>query len=241
MGNGSGPLASRNTWRLIGAALVVVVVVLALRSLPLDTFAEGIQDWVERLGVWGPIAFTGLYVVLSLLLPASLLTLAAGAMYGLLLGTLVVSVASTTAAALAFLIGRYLARDPVRRRIEQSAKLAAVDRAIGEQGWKIVALLRLSPGVPFNLQNYLCGVTTIRFWPYVATSWAAMLPGTFLYVYLGSLGRTAMGGETTTGEWVLRVVGAIATIAVSVYIARLAQRAIRESTGDGKKNTAGEN
>jgi uncharacterized membrane protein YdjX (TVP38/TMEM64 family) len=109
-----------------------------------------------------------------------------------------VSVAYTTAAALAFLISRHVARDRVRRKVEVSPKLAAVDEAIGEQGWKIGALLRLSPAVPFSLQNYLYGVTGVRFWPAVLASWVAMLPGTFMYVYLGSLGKTAAAGRDTS-------------------------------------------
>lgn len=90
--------------------------------------------------------------------------------------------------------------------------------------------LRLSLAVPFNLQNYLYGVTAIRFWPCVLASWIAMLPGTFLYVYLGSLGRTAAAGETTMAEWVARGIGPLATIAVTIYLARLARHAIETRT-----------
>ena len=108
------------------------------------------------------------------------------------MGTIIVSLASTTGAALAFVIARYLARDSVARWVRRSPRFEAIDRAIGEEGWKIVALLRLSPAVPFNLQNYLYGLTKIRFWPCVLTSWAAMLPGTLMYVYLGVVGRAGL-------------------------------------------------
>jgi uncharacterized membrane protein YdjX (TVP38/TMEM64 family) len=168
-------------------------------------------------------------VAVVFLVPASLLTLAAGAIFGLLKGTVIVSIAATTGAAMAFLIARHLARERVGRQVRQSPKLSAVDQAIGEQGWKIVALLRLSPAVPFTLQNYLYGVTAIRFWPCVLTSWIAMLPGSFMYVYFGSLGSKAVaGGETSTGEWILRGVGLLATVAVTVYITRLAKKAMNE-------------
>ncbi|MBW3597529.1 MAG: DUF547 domain-containing protein, partial [Planctomycetes bacterium] len=142
-----------------------------------------------------------------------------------------------TGAAVAFLIARYLARERVRRYLERSPRLAAVDEAIGQKGWKIVALLRLSPAVPFNLQNYLYGVTAVRFWPYVLASWIAMLPGTFLYVYLGSLGAAAAqeGPGASAGQWAMRIVGLLATVAVTVYITRLAQRAIREKTAIEEK------
>src|SRR5687767_14061170 len=100
-----------------------------------------------------------------------MLAVVAGGLFGLVRGTIIVSLASTTTAALAFLIARYLARERVRRMVEHSPKLRAVDAAIGNEGWKVVALLRLSPAVPFNVQNYLYGVTAIRFWPCVLTSW----------------------------------------------------------------------
>lgn len=217
--------------RWASLALVLVAVLLFLRALPPERLLSFVRDWIGGLGMWGPVALGLIYVAAALLLaPGWILTVAAGALYGLLVGTIVVSLASTTAVALAFLIARYLARDRVRRQIEKSPKLAAVDQAIGEQGWKIVALLRLSPAVPFNLQNYLYGVTAVRFWPCVLVSWATMLPGTFLYVYFGSLGRTAVQGQTSAAEWVLRGIGLIAIVAVTVYITRLARRAIREKT-----------
>lgn len=218
--------------RWVSVALILVAAVLLMRTLPLGRALESVQGWIDSLGFWGPVALGVIYIVAVLLLiPASLLTLAAGALYGLLGGTIIASLASTTGAALAFLVARYIARDKVRRRIKESPKLAAVDEAIGEQGWKIVALLRLSPAVAFNLQNYLYGVTAIRFWPCVLASWIAMLPGTFLYVYLGSLGKTAAAGEeTSTAEWTARGVGLVATVAVTVYLARLARNAIESRT-----------
>jgi uncharacterized membrane protein YdjX (TVP38/TMEM64 family) len=218
--------------RLISVAVMVGAVVLLMRALPLERLIGLAQGWIDGLGMWGPLALGGLYVAAALLfVPGSLLTLAAGAIYGLALGTVIVSLASTTAVALAFLIARYAARDRVRRMVAESPKLAAVDEAIGAEGWKIVALLRLSPAVPFNLQNYLYGVTAVGFWPAVAASWVAMLPGTFMYVYLGSIGRTAAAGAATSpAEWALRAVGLLATVAVTIYVARLARRAIQERT-----------
>lgn len=162
-----------------GAVLLLVVsLFLWLRLMPLDQAAAYVIDRIEGLGLWGPVALGLLYVAATLLfIPGWILTLAAGAVYGLVVGTITVSLASTTGAALAFLIARYWVRDRVYHRIRRSPKLAAVDQAIGEEGWKIVALLRLSPAVPFNLQNYLYGVTAVRFWPCMLASWVAMLPG----------------------------------------------------------------
>jgi uncharacterized membrane protein YdjX (TVP38/TMEM64 family) len=216
--------------RWMSLAAMAASFLLLIRILPVARLSSVLQTWVESLGLWGPIALGVVYVIAALLfVPGSLLTLAAGAIYGLTLGMVIVSMASTTAAALAFLIARYVARDRVLRTLEQSPRLRAIDGAIGEQGWKIVALLRLSPAVPFNLQNYLYGVTAVRFGPAVLASWVAMLPGTFLFVYLGSLGGAAAAGSSaTTGEWVLRIVGLAATVLVTVYVTRVAQRAMRE-------------
>jgi uncharacterized membrane protein YdjX (TVP38/TMEM64 family) len=118
--------------------------------------------------------------------PASLLTLAAGAIFGIPAGTLYVFVAATVGSCLAFLVSRYLARVAVERRIEGNPKFAAIDRAVGRQGRRIVFLLRLSPVFPFNLLNYALGLTRVRFVDYAVAA-VGMLPGTLLYVYLGKV------------------------------------------------------
>ncbi len=225
--------ASRWEFWLKGLSLGVILISLfvLVRALPFDRLIEEFQAVIQRMGVWGPLLFGGFYAVaVVFLIPGSVLTLAGGAVFGLLKGTLIVSLAATTGAAIAFLIARHLLRERVLARVRQSPKLQAVDEAIGKEGWKIVALLRLSPAVPFTLQNYLYGVTAIPFWPCVLTSWIAMLPGTFLYVYLGSLGsKAAAGGETSLGEWIARGVGLAATVVVTVFIARLAKTAMRKA------------
>ncbi len=218
---------------------ILVGFLITVRQLPTDRAVGVLSTWVEGLGVWGPVLFGTAYAAAALLfVPGSALTLAAGAVFGLLWGTITVSVASTIAAALAFLIARHLAREMVERKARENRRFAAIDQAIGEGGWKIIAMLRLSPVVPFSLGNYLFGLTRIRFWPHVVTSWLAMLPGTFLYVYLGYLGRAglAAGGDQSVrglGEWSLLIVGLVATVAVTVYITRLARKAIRERAGEG--------
>lgn len=228
----SGLVRRSTTIRWVSIAILLASLVTLTRVLPMGLVMELARGGIEDLGIWGPLALAALYVLATLLfVPGSLLTLAAGAVYGLMLGTVIVSLSSTLGAALAFLIARHAARDRVREMIRQSPKLAAVDAAIGQQGWKIVALLRLSPAVPFNLQNYLYGVTAIRFWPCVLVSWVAMLPGTFLYVYIGSLGHSvATGRQTSPAEWALRGVGLIATILGTIYLARLAGQTIRQHT-----------
>jgi uncharacterized membrane protein YdjX (TVP38/TMEM64 family) len=223
-------------WIRIASAIVMVGSLLMLvRLLPVDRLVALLSQQVDRLGIWGPVLFAAAYVLAAVLfIPGSALTLAAGAIFGLATGTTVVSIAATMAAAASFLIGRYLARDAIRRKAARNPRFAAIDAAIGEGGWKIIALLRLSPAIPFSLGNYLFGLTAIRFWPYVVTSWIAMLPGTFLYVYLGYAGRAGLNaasgsaGSKPLGQWMLLAVGLLATVVVTVYVTRLAKQAIRK-------------
>ena len=221
----------------ISAVLIVLALFVLIRALPVDRAIDLVKAQVAGLGFWGPLALGAAYVVAALaFFPGSALTLTAGAVFGLVWGTVTVSLASTTAAALAFLIARYVARDKVARQAQRFPKFEAIDRAIGDGGWKIIAMLRLSPAVPFSLGNYLFGLTAIRFWPYVMASWLFMLPGTLMYVYLGHVGteglRSAAGAQRgkTPGEWALLAVGLMATIAVTIYVTRLARKALRQQT-----------
>jgi uncharacterized membrane protein YdjX (TVP38/TMEM64 family) len=224
-------------WRLstgIRAASLIVIgasLLMLVRDLPLTEVAEAIPREVAGLGGWAPLVFGLLYVLAALLFfPASVLTITAGALFGLLLGTVMASTAATTSVALSFLVGRYLARDAVLRLARRHPRLAAVDRAVSADGWKVVALLRLTPAVSFALQNYLYGATGIRFGTCVLTSAVAMLPGTLLYVYMGALGREAVGAGSPA-KWALLAVGLLATLALTVYITRLARRALRGQGG----------
>ena len=231
----------------VSLTLIVMSMLLIVRQLPIGTVIQALQDWIGGLGVWGSVVFGLLYVVaVVLLVPASALTLAAGALFGLVAGTVIVSLASTTGAALALLISRYLARDRIAKKVEQYPRFDAIDKALSEGGWKIVALLRLSPAIPFNLQNYLYGLTGIGFWTCVLTSWVAMLPGTFMYVYLGYVGRagleaSAVGGQARSpAEWAMMIVGLLATIAVTVYVTRLSRKALKKHTGVAETSEASE-
>ena len=224
----------RLRWVAIAAAIALVLAM--MRIVPIDRGIAVFEEWVAALGLWGPLVFAVVYVLAALaFVPGSLLTLAAGAVFGLGLGTVVVSLASTLTAATAFLIARYLARARVEVAARADARFAAIDAAVGKGGWKIVGLLRLSPAVPFSLSNYLFGLTPVRFIPYAVTSFVAMLPGTFLYVYLGYAGR--VGAEAAAGdagrsplEWALLAVGLLATVAVTVYVTRLARRELDAGT-----------
>lgn len=234
----SAPTPSRAArWIRIGVlAAVAVAAIWLLRSQGAELVAK-LPGWVEGLGVWGPIAFIGGYALAAVaFVPGSVLTLAAGPLFGLWKGAAYVLVAATLGASAAFLIARYLARGAVERKLEGNLRFAAIDRAVGAEGRKIVFLLRLSPVFPFNLLNYALGLTKVRFVDFVVAS-IGMLPGSFLYVYLGKLaGDAAMaaGGasEAGLGVWIVRIVGLAATVVVTVIVTRTARRALREATGE---------
>lgn len=210
------------------AAVAGLVLLAVGRGMDLEAWLGRALDGVASLGPWGPVLFAGLYVLATVaLVPGSLLTLGAGAVFGLGAGFVVVSLASTTAATVAFLISRYLAREAVARKLGRHEKLAALDRAVAAEGWKIVLLTRLSPVFPFTLLNYAFGLTQVKLSHYVLASWVGMLPGTVMYVYLGSLANVEVGPRgRTPGEWVLYGVGLCATVAVTVLVTRLARRAL---------------
>jgi len=222
--------------KVLAILAIVIGLFLIMRTLPVADALGRIESWIESLGAWGPIAFGVLYVVAAVaFVPGSALTLASGALFGVGVGFVIVSIASTTGAALAFLIARHLARNSVQQLAKGSPKFNAADRAIGEGGWRIVAMLRLVPMFPFSVGNYLLGLTPVGFLPYVLASWIGMMPGTLLYVYFGHIGRASVeaaagAGGRTPMEWVLIVVGLLAALAVTVYLTRLTRRKLAEQT-----------
>jgi uncharacterized membrane protein YdjX (TVP38/TMEM64 family) len=195
-------------------------------------------DWIRGLGALAPIAFIAIYIAACVLfLPGSILTIGAGVIFGVVRGTIYVSIAATLGATAAFLVGRYFARDWIAKKLDGNVKFKAIDEAVGREGWKIVLLTRLSPVFPFNLLNYAYGLTRVTLRDYFFASWAGMIPGTILYVYIGSLsgdlagaGTASGGGARTPAGWALDAVGFIATVAVVVYVTRIGSRALREKT-----------
>ncbi len=217
--------------------IAAAVVALMFLGRTVGAYLPGFAEWVEGLGVWGPIVFMAGYAAAVVgFVPGALLTLAAGAIFGLLEGVAYVFTAASLGACAAFLVARHLARAAIEHRLEGNQRFAAIDRAIGSEGRKIVFLLRLSPVFPFNLLNYALGLTRVRFGDY-AVACVGMLPGTFLYVYLGSLARNLAGlaaGETGVGSvqerWIF-IGGLIVTAVVTVLITRIARRALADATG----------
>jgi uncharacterized membrane protein YdjX (TVP38/TMEM64 family) len=227
----SSTAASRWKWVLYVVAAVAIVV--AVKYFHVQDLLKAALDWIGKLGPWGPVIFVGLYVVATVcLVPGSVLTLGAGAVFGVALGSVCVSISATLGATAAFLVGRYLARDAVARKIEKNEKFAAIDRAVAQEGWKIVLLTRLSPVFPFTLLNYAFSLTRVKLRHYVLASWIGMIPGTVMYVYVGSLVNVGAGRRRqTAGEWVLYGVGLLATVIVTVFVTRLARKALAKKIG----------
>ncbi|HYK42178.1 MAG TPA: VTT domain-containing protein [Thermoanaerobaculia bacterium] len=222
-------------WRVLAGAAALIALAAAFRFLPIREWALAFQSRLADLGAAGTLLFAAVYVVAALLLgPVWLLTIVAGLTYPLPAAIALVSVVSTLAAALAFLIARQFARRRVEALAAGNARFAAVDRAVASKGWRIVFLLRLSPLVPYALSNYFYGVTAIGFWPYLLASWIGMLPVTVLYVSLGAAGQAAVGAAAGTRvrspwEWAALGMGLAVTALVTVWVTRLARRELAKS------------
>jgi len=214
--------------------VAVVSFLVVMKHLEVQDLLRRTLDRVASLGPLGPLVFTFVYILACVfLIPGSILTLGAGFLFGVIKGSVLVSVASTVGATVAFLVGRYLARGWVTKKIEGNDRFKAIDEAVSREGWKIVGLTRLSPIFPFNLLNYAFGLTRVSLRDYFLASWIGMMPGTVMYVYLGSLAgslATLGVGERarTLAEWILYAVGLMATIVVTVYIARIARRSLEK-------------
>jgi len=230
----SGRKGKVNIRMVIGIVFVLGLLIAARYFLDLEGILKQVLRRIQDLGVWAPIVFSLIYILATVLfIPGSILTLCAGVLFGVVWGTVTVSVASTLGATAAFFVGRYLARGWIEKKISGRKKFAAVDRAVSEEGWKIVLLTRLSPVFPFNLLNYAFGLTRVFAGGYVLGSWVGMLPGTLMYVYLGSLaGSLAMLGtgqrSRSPWEWALYGFGLVATVILTVYITRVARRALNK-------------
>ncbi|MEP6687388.1 MAG: TVP38/TMEM64 family protein [Gemmatimonadales bacterium] len=218
------------------AAVAGAVLLLALAGRRLAGLVPAFGEWVHGLGPLGPIAFIGGYAVAAVaFVPGSLLTLAAGAVFGVGRGTAYALVGATLGASGAFLISRHAARAAFQRRVDRLPKFSAIDRAIAREGGKVVFLLRLSPLFPFTLLNYALGLTRIRFSRFLVAS-AGMLPGTLLYTYSGKVvGDVAAaagshGPPRTAAYYAVLGLGLAATAAVTAIITRVARRALAEST-----------
>jgi len=199
-----------------------------------DWFIRGLE-WTQGLGVWGPIFVIVFYIMACvLLLPGSILTLGAGFIFKVIIGTLTISIGSTLGACAAFLVGRTVARKWIAGKVAQNPKFAAIGEAVAQQGFKIVLLTRLSPVFPFNMLNYAFGLTKISFWKYALASWIGMISGTVMYVYFGagmhSLADVAAGQvEKGAAGRIFFWFGLLATIVVTAFVTRIARNALKQA------------
>ncbi len=205
------------------------------KVLPLGTWLTDFLSWIDGFGVWKYVAYCVAYLVLTVVLvPGSFLTLGAGILFGLWVGTLMSIIGSVSGATASFLVGRVGGRRFVEKLAEGNEKFAAIDRAVEKRGFRIVFLTRLSPLFPFVLLNYLFSLTKVRLWSYVGASTVGMLPGTFMYVYfgkvIGDLTKLASGEGMERGAayYAMMGLGLAATVVVTVYVTRIAKRAMNE-------------
>lgn len=207
--------------------------VITNRSMDASTMLTQALNVISDSGPWGPILFVLLYVLATVcFLPGSILTVGAGFLFGVVRGSILASVSSILGASLAFLIGRYLARGWISRKIQGNKKFEALERSLAKEGWKIVGLTRLSPIFPFNLLNYVFGVSQVSLRAYFLGSWVGMIPGTIMYVYIGSVaGNFAEQGTRemshTSAESILYVIGLLATVILVLYVTHIARKALR--------------
>lgn len=220
----------------IVAAIVAAAAILYLaHRIGAGPILRHALDRIAALGALAPVAFIAIYVVACVLfIPGSILTIGAGVIFGVVRGSIYVSIAATAGATAAFVVGRYFARGWIARKLEGNRRFAAIDEAVAREGWKIVLLTRLSPVFPFNLLNYAFGLTKVRLRDYVLASWLGMLPATVLYVYVGAIGgevaRSAGGAaRRSPASWAFDAIGFAATVAVVVYATRIGARALKET------------
>ncbi len=215
-----------NRMRIVSACLLVAAIGLTLwlsQSLALDR----ILQLFNELGAWGWLLFILLYALGTVLFfPGSLLTLAGGALFGPLWGTLLNLSAATLGATLAFQLARYLAADWVEQKTR--GRLQQLKSGVENEGWRFVIMVRLIPLFPFNLLNYALGLTRIRLSHYMIASYIGMLPGALAYTYLGYAGREALAGNEGL---IQKALVAIALLAMAIFLPRLVTR-LKHSSSD---------
>ena len=219
-------LAKKKVWLLL-AVIGIAIAIAAFSLLPLQDWLTHIKHWLVSLGPWAKPTFILIYIITTVVgLPAAVLFLAAGTLFGFLKGVVVVSIADILGTTLCYLLGRTVARKSIKKWIAKRPQFTELDKAVGRKGWKIVFLTRLSPIVPSNILNYGFSLTKINFWQYFFFSWLGMLPVIALYVYLGSAGANLATGGNTPGKMALQIFGLCATVGAVTYTTKLAKKTL---------------
>lgn len=221
--------------------LLIAAIATAFLTLPVDKILKDFLLWVQQdLGPWGPLMLAVAYIPLTVLaVPASILTLGGGYLFGLPVGFVADSIGATIGAAAAFLIGRTIGRSFVTSKLKDYPQFRAVAIAIQRSGFKIVVLLRLVPILPFNMLNYLLSVTPVPLGPYILASWLGMMPITLALVYVGTtlkdLSDVTHGWhDFSKARWALIVTGLVMSVVLLVCVTKVAKAALDKALAENE-------
>ena len=222
---------TRKTLLLIVA---VVLTFIAAKYWQGSISVHQLFEYVEGMGIWAPISYVALYILISgILIPSILFKIFAGTLFGVTNGVVLVSIASTISSLIKFLLARYFFRDSVAQKIRQNPKLRNIDNVIKKDGWKILIMLRNVPVVSSMFLNYICGVTKMRTNDFIVASFIGRLPQTIMYAYMGYMlgytaGLEAENAMYRTFEWVVLFIGLAATIGFSFYMIHLSKKILAQ-------------
>jgi uncharacterized membrane protein YdjX (TVP38/TMEM64 family) len=214
-------MAHPRRWLLVAVALLIIAgAAVTVWGFSLGLSAENLAAWIAWLGIWAPIGFVVLYAIATIAaVPGGIFDLAGGAMFGPVLGSVVDLLGGTLGAALAFLVARYIARDWAERRA--GPRLQGIMRSVDQEDWRFVAFVRLVPVIPYNIANYLLGLTRIPFPRYVLATLVFMAPSTVAYTWIGHASRQAIAGDTENIQYALI---ALALLALMLVLPRFIKR-----------------
>jgi uncharacterized membrane protein YdjX (TVP38/TMEM64 family) len=226
-------VSKQTIFRIVLCVAAVVGLVLASRFLDLGGWLRNSLEWIRGLGPWAPTAFILIYgISCVLVIPATILTLGGGFLFGFGWGLVYVLIGAVLGAVASFLVGRYAARDWIARKIEKNAKFKAIDHAIGREGWRIVLLARLAPIFPYAVLNYGFALTRVTFAHYTMATAIGIVPAMVAFVYFGSLATdlTNLNQGVKSAPWLKWTIG-IVTVVVAVLLTRMARRALNRALG----------
>lgn len=235
------PFATRRKWLLFGILILAGVGLALYFRFPAraQQVLKLVLEQIKPLGFWAPVLFVLLYVVSCVaMIPGSVLSIGGGAIFGIVEGSIYVSIGATLGATAAFLSGRYFARDWVTAKIGAHPTFAALDQAVATEGWKIVLLTRFCAVFPFFMLNYGYGLTRISVRQYVVATWVGIIPGSTVLVYLGSLAQTSTKTASSIG-WAWKTFALISVLVTAIYLTRVARQALVKKLPPPKDRSAG--
>lgn len=224
-------MSKRAVLRIVICLAVGAGLYAASRYLNLTGLLRDSLEWIRGLGAWAPTAFVLIYAISCVLaIPASILTLGGGFLFGFGWGLVYVVLGAMLGAMAAFVVGRYLAREWVAKRIERHPRFKAIDEAIAREGWKIVLLARLAPVFPYAVLNYGFALTRVSLRHYAIATAIGIIPAMIAFVYFGSLATDlAKLGQGVKSQPAMKWIIGSVTIIVSVLLARIARRALNRA------------